>query len=1178
MSFPAEFNLCRDKVGRLSSKPARLILLLTVQISASAAVAAATHVGSAPYRASATGAGNSHSPVFSADGKHVAFISHANNLVTNDDLGPHLDLFVRDLAASNTVLVSVSTNGFGGANDNIGLYTLSSNAQVIAFDTTASNLASGDTNRISDIYVRDLLAGATCLVSMNADGTGSANGPSSNPLISEDGRYVIFESLASNLVTNDFNGTNDIFIHDLLTGTTELVSMNADGMASADGPSHSPSISVDGQRIAFVSHGTNLIIGATNRLGEIYVRDVEGRSNLWASASQILATRFAPGAPGPGPYIASEPMVSENGRFVCFKTLGRTVWFDLGRPTNSIATEFTNGVLRFEDNPRLAVSAAETPLSFSADGRYLLFQTQSNLLQPGIMRVDFESLDTNIVQDRFNPVVYWTNVGPSAQLVLTNQVSNLGSTWTRMPWASVSRDAARLFFLADATNLVSGATNRVFQIYAFDLMSGLIELLSTKVADGQPRTDLDGVIPAISPDGSVIAWDSPDDHIVPDDLNRAWDVFVRNVDTGETQLISARHPDLPASSGLALSRLDLNPGAISANGQRIAVLSLDSTLAPDDTNNWRDLFVRDLVTGTNFDVSRSIGRVGFLLQTNFPGTNTAAAASLSADGRYVAFAGELPGTQSTNRTIYWRDLEVSSNRVVASGFSVSVPILSPDGQFLAFHSADSLVPSFPDGNNVQDVFVYQMTSPSPPFLPNYDGCMLPVDYVGGRIASRTPSGLAVGNGPSINPVFSPDSSWILFQSRATDLTGQTLPPQAQYQLYGRGVWSTNVPLPGCIGLFPGRGYSPTKLISYVTIASPALGGTSAELPLPGGAANPRFSADSRFVAFEGGTNSIFRHDLLAQDVLIVTQSVGTGVSLTNRARVTNDLVCSSCANPTLNVDGRLIAYESRPGSGGMTDVFLKNMESGQVELVSVSLSGTNGNGSSFTPLLSHDARFVVFASKASDLVPNDNNRATDIFVRDRFADVTHCLSRNFAGTGTGNQVSSNPILSADGRTVAFQSFASDIVPGDYNDTRDVFVVTLGGPDTDDDGMDDDWEMAYFSTLDRDGSGDFDHDGASDLDEFRAGTNPANDASILRVLTLTTSLAAGPNPRRTTVLLWSAIPGKTYRVQFKASLDAPWTTAGADVTAGSTSASLTDAVEALDEPNNPRRFYRVRLAQ
>ena len=231
-----------------------------------------------------------------------------------------------------------------------------------------------------------------------------------------------------------------------------------------------------------------------------------------------------------------------------------------------------------------------------------------------------------------------------------------------------------------------------------------------------------------------------------------------------------------------------------------------------------------------------------------------------------------------------------------------------------------------------------------------------------------------------------------------------------------------------------------------------------------------------------------------------------------------------------------------------------------------------------TLLLSHDARFVVFASKASDLVPNDNNRATDIFVRDRFAGVTHCLSRNWSGTATGNRVSSNPILSADGRHVAFQSFASDLVPGDYNDTRDVFVVTLGGPDTDGDGMDDDWEMAYFNTLARDGSGDFDNDGASDLAEFRAGTNPANDASILRVLTLTTSLAAGPNPRRTTVLLWSATPGKTYRVQFKTDLDALWTTVGTDITAGSTSASLTDTIEALDEPNNPHRFYRVLLVQ
>ncbi|MBK7997897.1 MAG: PD40 domain-containing protein [Verrucomicrobia bacterium] len=213
---------------------------------------AATLVGSAPYRTASTGGGNSYAPVFSANGKHVAFVSHANNLVTNDDLGPHLDLFVRDLVSSNTVLVSVSTNGFGGANDNIGLYTLSSNAQVVAFETLASNLAPGDTNRWRDIYVRDLVSGVTRLI------TSGANGHSSNPLISEDGRRVIFESLASNLVTNDFNGTNDIFIHDLTTGGTELVTLNSSNTSSPNGPSYSPSISADGLKIAFASRAKDI--------------------------------------------------------------------------------------------------------------------------------------------------------------------------------------------------------------------------------------------------------------------------------------------------------------------------------------------------------------------------------------------------------------------------------------------------------------------------------------------------------------------------------------------------------------------------------------------------------------------------------------------------------------------------------------------------------------------------------------------------------------------------------------------------------------------------------------------------------------------------------------------------------------------------------------------------------
>ena len=140
-------------------------------------------------------------------------------------------------------------------------------------------------------------------------------------------------------------------------------------------------------------------------------------------------------------------------------------------------------------------------------------------------------------------------------------------------------------------------------------------------------------------------------------------------------------------------------------------------------------------------------------------------------------------------------------------------------------------------------------------------------------------------------------------------------------------------------------------------------------------------------------------------------------------------------------------------------------------------------------------------------------------VSDRVARVTYCLSHNWAGTATGNRLSSSPVLSPDGRTVAFQSFASDLVPGDYNDTRDVFVVSLAGPDSDGDGLDDDWEVAYFNDLSRDGTGDFDGDGASDAQEFRAGTDPTNAGSVFRVLTLTTFVGPqAPFTRATTIFV------------------------------------------------------------
>lgn len=1090
---------------------------------------------------SRTGAGNSHAPVITTDGRHVAFVSQANNLVTNDNLGPHLDLFLRDLVASNTVLISVSTNGIGGANDNVTLYTLSSNAQLVAFETAASNLTPGDANRHPDVYVRDVAAGTTTLVSVNTDGSASGNGPSTNPLLSEDGRYVIFESLASNLVTNDFNGTNDIFIRDLMVGTTTLVSVNAEGAAAPTGSSFSPSISASGLFVAFVSRATNLVEGVTNKAGEIYVRDVAGHSTLWAVASHLPGAHSRASASGAlETYSASEPALSRDGRHVAFKTLGQTVRFDLQQPTNSMFLAFTNGDLpdlsvnffQFDANPQLSASASQGPLAFTPDGRFLAYATRTNIVPyPGIIRVDFESFGTNIIpippQGSTGGTSFVTNKVPAAGIVVTN----FGGADGQAAWVGLSASGQRLFFLSAVTNLVSSAGNGTFQLQVAEVADGRVQLLITNQT-GSSGSSLEGVVPAISQDGSMIAWDSPDLEIVASDSNRAWDVFALDMRSGVTHLISARHQDLAEVSERTISLLSLQ--ALSANGRFLAYTVVDAekeTLPYLLDRSARNLVVRDLATGTSLRVGanwpvRLNTLTGASTYFDRP-TNLANEVCVSLTGRYLAFSRGDPYLFSSTG-VYRADLQDQTISVVsenAGGGAIggtSRPTISPDGQLVAFVATASgyggyVLPPLPKGNGGDDIIVRDFRANS----------------VSNRIISINGFSTATGNGTSIQPQFSPSGRWLSFLSMAADLVAGSF-PTATFQVYVRDLERDE-----------------TRLVSFLSANETNV------VAMVGGATNPVFSADSRYVAFgiaSGTSRKIFRHDLTA---------AFDGIR-------TNDLVCVDCSEPSLSADGQFIAYQSWPSGGGITNIVVRDMESGQSELTTVNrFGGAGGNGSSFTPLLSHDARYVVFSSRASDLVADDNNSATDVFVRDRLNGVTHCLSRNRDGSGTGNRVSSHPILSADGRTVAFQSFASDLVSGDYNDTRDVFVVTLGGPDSDGDGMDDDWEMAYFTSLGRDGTGDFDGDGASDLAEFRAGTNPSKDASVLRVITLTTF---GNQAQRNTTVIWTAIPGRTYRVQIKETVNEGWADLPGDILAVGTSASKVHTAHAAAGQS----FYRVVL--
>ncbi len=203
--------------------------------------------------------GNSLVTRLSDDGNRASFVSSASNLVATDTNGAVTDVFVRDIAAGTTTLVSVSTGGVSGDGTSFGS-SISGNGRYVVFESNATNLVAGDTNGVTDIFVRDLQTNTTTRVSAAGDGT-QGNQLSSQSVISADGRYVVFMSLADNLVQGDTNGLRDIFLKDLVTGNVTRLSVAADGTELND-LSNTPQISADGRYVTFQTQATDTGVGS----------------------------------------------------------------------------------------------------------------------------------------------------------------------------------------------------------------------------------------------------------------------------------------------------------------------------------------------------------------------------------------------------------------------------------------------------------------------------------------------------------------------------------------------------------------------------------------------------------------------------------------------------------------------------------------------------------------------------------------------------------------------------------------------------------------------------------------------------------------------------------------------------------------------------------------------------
>ncbi len=222
----------------------------------------------------------SDTPAISADGRFVAFYSESDTLVS-DDTNAQSDTFVHDRATNKTERVSITSDGSQGNGSSAEMTAISANGRYVAFASDASNLVTEDTNASTDIFVHDRQTRKTTRVSVSSSGRqGNDNSGAGyrafwsddGLAMSADGRYVTFYSVASNLVSGDTNGMVDIFVHDRVTSQTTRASVASDGK---QGNNHSSvsAISGDGRFVGMDSAASNLVAADTNGTEDVFVRD-----------------------------------------------------------------------------------------------------------------------------------------------------------------------------------------------------------------------------------------------------------------------------------------------------------------------------------------------------------------------------------------------------------------------------------------------------------------------------------------------------------------------------------------------------------------------------------------------------------------------------------------------------------------------------------------------------------------------------------------------------------------------------------------------------------------------------------------------------------------------------------------------------------------------------------------
>lgn len=818
------------------------IVAMTVLSAASAAGQAPVteRISIAASGAQPAGGKYASNPAISGDGLTVVFESPIATLVPNDTNAVS-DVFIE----SGGVIVRVP--GLGGASPNCSSQrpSVSADGNLVVFDSCASNYlpAGQDTNNNADVFLYDRIANTVTRVSVTSGGS-AVSQPSYLPSISPNGRFVAF--LSEGNLAGSATGRN-VFVRDLTTSTTYLVSRASGNASAAAGASENrPSVADDGS-VAFVSTAA-LVPGETGSLSDVFVRrgilggsPTTTRVSLSSTGTQLASGSF-------------RPSISADGRFVSFDTAAQATpedgnaFFDVYVRDTSANT--TTLVSRTPANTSGNASSFEARLS--PNGAFITFSSQATDLNG--------AFDT--VFDVFRAELSVAG-GPLAVSNLT-RISAPPVEATGGSSAPSVANAGRVAFASDEPNLTGGEdTNGDTDIFAGSGGSEPLQRLSRSgVGLGQGYSG-SSFRPAPSYDGTIVAFLSSATNLVPDDTNGAVDVFLRNRGTGLTERlpipqgfettsadwVSISHDgrfvayarravflhdrfagtttqiSAPTPAG-GLPPFGFQP-RISASGRYVVFVS-DTPIDSADVNDGvAEVYRYDRITGQYVWVTRDVG--------GGPANNSSATPGVSSDGRFVVFASSatdlVAGDPLNGKVdVFVRDLQAGTTRRLSTnvdaapgGTDARDPFISADGQYVTYLLSSSELTT--DANAASDAYVIKTDG---------TGLRGPV--------SRATEGDTSSAPGSYDPTLSMFGRYLTFRSYVPTLVAGDTNQAAD--VFGRQLLDApGVPLSGPISRF-----------SVSTADAQAEGGTGVDTE------NPEINGNGTAVVYQSGFTTLVSDD------------------------------------------------------------------------------------------------------------------------------------------------------------------------------------------------------------------------------------------------------------------------------------------------------------------------------